>query len=156
MILIFILLFILGFLLLLLVNKQAKSFGVLTQNRIYSDSETKGGKVLFSKSLSLLGKPDYLIKEKGMIYPVEVKTGKTPTSPYLNHTMQLMAYCLLVEENFKIRPTGGYLKYPSKEFKIAYTDEAKSALKVLVSEILHHKQSGEELHCDHPNHKLKY
>jgi CRISPR-associated exonuclease Cas4 len=137
---------------LLFITKEGRKFGILKGNKIYSDTENKPGEVLYSKSLKLFGKPDYLISEKGVIYPVEVKTGRTPNSPYLNHTMQLMAYCLLVEENFGIKPPGGFLKYPNKEFKIAYTKEAKESVKLAVNEILKFKQSGEELICNHREH----
>lgn len=133
---------------------QAKGFGVLNKNRIYSDSDNKPGEILYSKTLSLSGKPDYLIKENNMVFPVEVKTGHTPNEPYLNHTMQLMAYCLLVEENYGTRPPGGYLKYPGREFKIAYTDEARDSIKELVGEMLLLKHSGRELKCNHPQHNI--
>ena len=131
---------------------QNRKFGILKGNRIYSDSDRSEGKVLFSKTLALSGKPDYLIKENNMVFPVEVKSGRTPDEPFQNHEMQLMAYCLLVEENYGVRPLGGYLKYPEKEFKIAYTDEAKDSIKELVGEMLLLKHSGRELKCNHPEH----
>jgi len=131
---------------------QQKGIGILKGSKVYSDSEGKPGEVLFSKTLALSGKPDYLIRENGLIIPVEVKSGRTPEEPYQNHEMQLMAYCLLVEENYGIRPPGGYIKYPHKEFKVAYTDEAKNAIKDLVGEMLLLKHSGKEPKCNHPDH----
>src|SRR5688572_13440327 len=91
-------LFVLGILLLLFISKKRSDFGILNSTKIYSDTDKNPGETLYSKTINLVGKPDYLIKEDGMIIPVEIKTGKTPKTPYLNHTMQLMAYCLLVEE----------------------------------------------------------
>ena len=132
----------------------SKGLGVLGGKQVYSDSEKKPGEVLFSKTLTLCGKPDSLIEENGMIFPVEIKSGRTPDEPYQNHEMQLMAYCLLVEENYGVRPLGGYIKYPHKEFKVAYTDEAKNAVKDLVGEMLLLKHSGKEPKCNHPNHNL--
>lgn len=143
-----------GVLILYFTFRQRVAHGVLRGNKIYSDTQLSPGEVLFSKRLRLAGKPDYLIKEAEHIIPVEVKTGKTPSSPYVNHTMQLMAYCFLVEEAYGIHPPGGYLKYPEREFKIAYTDEARESLKSLVSEILEKKRSGEELSCYHPEHNI--
>lgn len=131
---------------------QTKSLGVLKNRPIYSDSENQPGEILFSKTLSLSGKPDYLIKQDDMIIPVEIKSGRTPNEPYQNHEMQLMAYCLLVEENYGIRPAGGFIKYPEKEFKVAYTDEARNAIKDLVGEMLLLKISNKEPHCNHPEH----
>lgn len=131
---------------------QTKNLGVLNKKYIYSDSEKNPEEILFSKTLSLCGKPDYLIKENNMVFPVEIKSGRTPNEPYQNHEMQLMAYCLLVEENYGIRPIGGYIKYPEKEFKVAYTDEARQAIKELVGEILLLKLSNKEPKCNHPQH----
>ncbi len=67
--------------------------------------------------------------------------------------MQLMAYCFIVEELYSIRPPGGYIRYPNKEFKIAYTDEAKESVKQLVAEMLHHKVANTQFSCNHPEHK---
>lgn len=131
---------------------QNRKFGILSGNKVYTDSDRSPGEVLFSKTLALSGKPDYLIKENNMVFPVEVKSGRTPDTPYESHTMQLMAYCLLVEENYGVRPIGGYIKYPEKEFKVAYTDEAKDSIKELVGEMLLLKHSGRELKCSHPEH----
>ena len=67
--------------------------------------------------------------------------------------MQLMAYCLLVEECYGIRPEGGYIRYPKKEFPIAYTDEARNAVIALVKELTLYKESGKEFTCHHPEHQ---
>lgn len=146
---------IIGIALLIILGKQEKKFGILNAERVYSDTESSPGETLFAKTTNLVGKPDYLIKENGQIIPVEVKTGKTPAEPYQNHVMQLMAYCLLVEENYGAPPPGGYLKYPDKEFKIKYTDQAREAVKDFVEEILTKIESNEEPHCSHPEHNTE-
>jgi CRISPR-associated exonuclease Cas4 len=148
-------LLIIGLILLFNLSKKYKNHGVLNWERVYADTESRPGEVLYSKTLNLVGKPDYLVKKGDMIFPVEIKSGKTPNTPYESHTMQLMAYCLLVEENFGIRPTGGYLKYPEREFRIAYTDQAKQSLYKLVEEISINKKTNQMLSCDHPQHNLK-
>lgn len=132
----------------------SRHLGVLTNKNVYTDSEANPGDLLFGKTLALCGKPDLIIDRDGMLIPVEIKSGRTPQEPYQNHTMQLMAYCLLVEENYGIRPVGGYLKYPHKEFKIAYTDEARNSITELVGEMLLLKHSGRELKCSHPQHNI--
>jgi CRISPR-associated exonuclease Cas4 len=111
---------------------KSRSFGILKNETIYSDTEENPGEILVAKTVPLRGKPDYLIKDGKYIIPVEYKSGKTPSSPYLNHTMQLMAYCLLVEETYGIRPPGGYIRYPQNEFKIAYTSEAETSLRQVI------------------------
>ena len=145
--------FLAGFLLLGFWFWQNRKLGILKNKPIYTDlSEKTPGEILYSKIIPLSGKPDALIKEGNMVYPVEIKTGHTPTTPYLNHTTQLMAYCLLVEENYGVRPVGGYLKYPSKEFKIAYTDEGRQSVIDLVREMLEIKKTNQMQYCKHPEH----
>ncbi len=146
------LLFVSGICLLIYWYLMTGSFGVLKNKYFYPDSSKFNTPVLYSKTLNLSGKPDYLIKKNGIVFPVEVKTGTTPNEPYQNHVIQLIAYCLLVEENFGQRPFGGFLKYPAKEFKIAYTEEAKNNLKEIVGEMLLLKVSGKQPHCDHIAH----
>lgn len=143
-----------GVLLLLYFQKQKQSFGVLGGNRIYQDTQEKPGVLLRAKTIPLAGKPDYLIREKGSIFPVEVKTGKTPNYPYLNHTMQLMAYCFLVEECYGVKVLGGYVRYPSEEFKLAYTEEARQSVIEVVNEIMDAKANNREFTCDHVEHNI--
>ncbi len=145
---------VIGVLLLLAAKFGKKSLGILNSNQVYSDTASSPGKVLKSATLPLVGKPDYLIKENGLVIPVEIKTSQTPSEPHDSHVMQLMAYCYLVEEIYGIRPPGGYIKYPGKEFKIRYTDEAKIHLRNLVAQIIKAKQSGQEFHCNHKTHYI--
>ncbi len=144
--------FLLGIFLLVFTSNQNRSFGILTRKKIYQDTEEKPGKTLYATTLPLRGKPDYLIQQGKAIIPVEVKTGKTPNSPYMNHSMQLMAYCLLVEETFHQRPLGGYLRYPEKEFKLLYTEEAEQSVRNLVWEMIKNKKTNQEYFCRHPEH----
>ncbi|NTU46868.1 Dna2/Cas4 domain-containing protein [Candidatus Roizmanbacteria bacterium] len=153
MILIVILLVLIGGLLLwLYVQVQGRKLGSLFKPSISVDREENPGITLVGKSVPLVGRPDYLIREKGAIIPVEVKTGKTPRTPHTNHTMQLMAYCLLIEEVYGQLPPGGYLRYPEKEFKIAYTEEARKSVLDLISEITECKRKNQEFTCKHPYH----
>lgn len=143
---------VIGILFLFILRSRSKNYGMLAKERVYQDSSTNPGVTLQSTTLPLVGKPDFLIKDKDSVIPVEVKTGRAPQTPYLNHTMQLMAYCLLVEETYNTRPPGGYIRYPDKEFKVAYTPEAEQSVRTLVQEMLLKKESGEELFCKHVEH----
>jgi CRISPR-associated exonuclease Cas4 len=140
--------------LLVVVHLRKRSFGTLSQEHIYSDAGKMPGSVLFSDSFLLKGKPDYIVKKGNEYIPVEVKTGKTPTTPYKNHVMQLIAYCVLVEENYGQRPKIGVIKYPENEFTIEYTDERKIELKNILSEMREIKKSGREPICSHPEHQV--
>ena len=143
----------LGLVLLWLIARQRKKLGVLAEKKpVYQDTEEMPGELLYAKSLQLVGKPDYLIKDGDFYIPVELKTGSSPKEQYLNHNMQLMAYCLLVEEHFGVRPPGGYIKYKDKELKLAYTKDAEAAVRMVVAEILKQKKEDKELHCSHEEH----
>lgn len=142
-----------GIVFLFILSRQKKTFGILAEKRrIYQDTEKIPGENLFAKTIQLVGRPDYLIKSGKYIEPVEKKKTKAPKDQYVNNNMQLMAYCLLVEENFGIRPRGGYLQYDDKEIKFAYTKEAEEAVRLVVQEILAHKKTNKEFHCKHQYH----
>lgn len=128
------------------------SLGTLAGTSIYADTESSPGEVLYSDRLQLKGKPDYIMKDGDHVYPVEVKTGKTPAAPYPGHIMQLMAYCALIEDTYHSVPEYGVIKYPEKEYRIDYTEQQKTALKQMLEELKKVKESGIEPTCTHPYH----
>ncbi|MCS7246641.1 MAG: Dna2/Cas4 domain-containing protein [Anaerolineales bacterium] len=99
---------------------------------------------LFSKRYRLAGRPDYLIRIGKEWIPVEVKTTRNlPQQPYEAHTLQLLAYCLLVEETYKVRPRYGYLHYRSRlprdnvgyTFRIEFNEQSKRKLLELLDQM---------------------
>jgi CRISPR-associated exonuclease Cas4 len=109
---------------------------------LYSDTGRSPGVTLRSTSLPLVGKPDYILKKDSHIIPVEIKRGKTPSSPYHNHIAQLYAYCLLIEENYGSRPPYGIIEYPDKEFILEFPEGVEDRLKEAVTEMLTKKKHG--------------
>jgi CRISPR-associated exonuclease Cas4 len=96
---------------------------------IYSDLRfSDKAKLLVSQKYGLAGKPDVLVKEEEQIIPVEQKSGKTPKRPYPGHVLQVAAYCLLIQENYKVRPTHGLIKYPEQTFRVNFTPELEQNL----------------------------
>ena len=83
---------------------------------------------LFSNRHRLTGRPDYLVRSREGVIPVEVKSGIAPNQPYLAHILQLAAYCLLVEEGEGRTPPHGILKYDDKAFEIDYTPALRDEL----------------------------
>jgi CRISPR-associated exonuclease Cas4 len=75
------------------------------------DGLTKETPVLKSRKYNLAGRPDYLIKENDLRFPVEVKTGRRPKAPFFSHVLQIGAYCLLSEETFGTIPKYGQIRY---------------------------------------------
>lgn len=104
---------------------------------IYTDPKLWGPseKPLFSSALNLAGKPDYLVRQGDTVLPVEVKTGRTPSSPPDSHLYQLAAYCRLVEETYGQRPPYGILHYPRRTLAIDYTPELEASLEAVLEEI---------------------
>jgi CRISPR-associated exonuclease Cas4 len=83
---------------------------------------------LFSNRYRLTGRPDYLVRVREGVIPVEVKSGAAPARPYEAHVLQLAAYCLLVEEG-EARPVPyGIIKYDDKAFEIDYTPALRERL----------------------------
>jgi CRISPR-associated exonuclease Cas4 len=83
---------------------------------------------LFSAQFRLTGRPDYLVKSRQAVIPVEVKSGAAPPQPYATHVLQLAAYCLLVEEQEGRTPSHGIIKYRNRVFEVDYTPALRSRL----------------------------
>lgn len=83
---------------------------------------------LFSNRYRLTGKPDYLVRSRAGIIPVEVKSGAAPAQPYEAHLLQLAAYCLLVEEQEGRSPPYALLKYDDQAFEVDYTPALRREL----------------------------
>src|SRR5207247_7758770 len=94
------------------------------------------------------GKPDYLLEEHGRIIPVEVKPSRRSAQPYPADVLQLLAYCLLVEETWT-RPAYGLLHYATGTFRIDYTDAARALLLERIAEVRAARQAGAEQHRSH-------
>ena len=105
---------------------------------VYADHSKVPEKAFFSKIYLLAGKPDLIAKNNDGTFPVEIKSGHKPNEPYKNHIMQLVSYCLLLENNGN-KPKYGLLQYQNgSPFKIYYTVEIR---KELVSTIMNMRKS---------------
>lgn len=91
----------------------------------YTDTGDERPQVLFSPRHRLSGRPDYLVKEGDYLIPIEVKSTRTPASPYRSHMLQLVAYCLLVEEMHGHRPPYGIIRYADASFHVDNTAELR-------------------------------
>jgi CRISPR-associated exonuclease Cas4 len=130
-------LLVLALIFLFISGRTRKSAGLPGGLVIYEDTSNweKVEKPLYDPVTQLTGRPDYLVRQGKSVIPVEVKSGRTPESPYDSHIFQLAAYCLLVEREFGERPTHGILHYDRRTFSIEYTDELEEALIDLLTEI---------------------
>ena len=90
---------------------------------------------LHDPSTNLVGKPDYLVRDGEGIIPVEVKSGKSGTAPYPSHTLQLAAYCRLVEASYGKRPRYGIVKYADRALAVEYSESLQNRLLALIAEM---------------------
>ena len=60
---------------------------------------------------------------------MEIKHSRRPNQPYFSHVMQLVSYCLLVEEDRGEKPKYGFIQYKGGQaFSVPYTEKMKSFL----------------------------
>ena len=118
---------------------------------IFSDTGAwqRNEQSLFSKQYRVVGKPDYLIENRGELIPVEVKSSPAPSQPRAGHVLQLATYCLLVEETFGNRPRYGIIQYADKQFAIDYTPELERELLRVIDAMREDLRTGDA----HRNHK---
>jgi len=88
-----------------------------------------------SKELGLKGKIDELEFFKDGCVPVELKTGKCPEEGvWLNHKIQVAAYCMLVEKQFNCRVNSGIVYY--LDYGVRRTVVMNSYLRSEVKELI--------------------
>jgi len=129
-------------------QQQRSQLSLPSGDLVYEDNPEYPGQLLYSHTLQVAGKPDVLIQKGNMIIPVELKTGRTPDSPFEGHILQLVAYCHLVEQEYLVRPTHGIIRYPNKEFTIEYSPQMEHKLNHVVSEMRAKRKLG-EIHRHH-------
>lgn len=137
MIILALLLAVLAVVLFFLASSERRKAGIPSGKVIYIDASQMGKveKPLYDPGLRLAGKPDYLVKQGKKVIPVEVKSRRSPPTPYDSHIFQLGAYCLLVEHEYGYRPSHGILHYSNKSFSIEFTREFEQTLKSTIHEI---------------------
>jgi CRISPR-associated exonuclease Cas4 len=91
---------------------------------------------LVSRRHGLIGKPDYLVETPDGLIPVEVKSRPCPAhGPRSADVMQLMAYCVLVEDKFRTPPPHGIIAYADRHELVPYTPQHRETVSKIVSEI---------------------
>jgi CRISPR-associated exonuclease Cas4 len=93
--------------------------------------------MLVSHTYQLVGKPDYILRRSEGLIPVEVKPTRRAKKPYDSDLMQLMAYCVLVEECYGQRPPYGLLRYATHTFRVDYTASTRAEILAIITEIQH-------------------
>ena len=91
---------------------------------------------LVSHALRLTGKPDYLIRTKDGLVPVEVKSRACGArGPYEGEVAQVAAYCLLVEDVFGEPVPRGILQFADRVVQVPFTEERREKVLAVVDEM---------------------
>lgn len=130
---------------------------------VYSDTGAEQAVMepIVSRRFGLVGKPDYLVRVtaqgKTMIVPLEVKSRRRPPTPAEGHVLQLGAYCLIIEDVYRQRPTHGYLRYADATLQIPFTDGLRMQVQQAADAIRsargakdvqrNHQEPGRCIHC---------
>src|SRR5579859_4278782 len=119
-----------------LMTERRRALGLPEGELVYEDADGEG-EPLSSSVYQIVGKPDYIVQlPDGRPVPIELKLGvQDATLPYSNHSVQVAAYCLILEDYFVQAPTHGILRYADHEFTIEYTPALKKKVIRLLSEM---------------------
>lgn len=111
---------------------------------IYADQKKgKGaedfGKLLYSARYALQGKPDYVFRKRfgRAIVPVELKSGSIGADemPHRGDLLQLVAYFLILEDVYQIKPRFGKLIYQDYMFVIRNTRALRRELQEVTKQM---------------------
>ena len=103
---------------------------------------------LISHKYGLTGTPDYIVATPDGPVPVEVKPSRTESEPRESHLLQVLAYCLLLEEQEGKRPPYGLLRYSTETFKVDYNGQTRQHL-ISVIEEMREAATEIEVHRSH-------
>ncbi|GAC1381381.1 MAG: hypothetical protein NVSMB33_08050 [Ktedonobacteraceae bacterium] len=119
-----------------LIAERHRALGLPEGDLVYEDADGQG-ESLSSSAYPLIGKPDYIVLlPDGRPVPIELKLNvHNATLPYSNHTVQVGAYCLLLEEYFEQPATHGILRYADCEFTVDYTPALRKKVIKLLTEM---------------------
>lgn len=119
-----------------LLTERHRALGLPEGELVYEDADGEG-EPLSSSAYPLVGKPDYIVQlPDGRPVPIELKLGvHDATIPYSNHSVQVAAYCLILEDYFVEAPTHGILRYADCEFTIEYTPTLRKKVIKLLTEM---------------------
>lgn len=134
----FTVIFLVAFLAWMRANARIAQSGVPAGQVVFQDADRHRplARPLVSRHYGLIGKPDYLVETRDGLVPVEIKSRPFPTSgPRVGDVTQLMAYCLLVEENFRSQPQYGIIAYADQHQRIQYTPQGRANVLSILKDI---------------------
>jgi CRISPR-associated exonuclease Cas4 len=138
-----------------IVKKEKKALGIPEGFIAYSDLNVPADP-LFSKRSHLVGKPDYIVRHRGHLLPVELKSGGH-TQPLHSHILQLAAYCQILEDISGEFIPEGIVVYNTKPYTISFDPQLRFELALVTKQmrealqdgmvIRNHQEPGRCKHC---------
>lgn len=100
-------------------QRRRRQLGLPNGDVIYQDhrGQPMAARVLYSRVYGVRGKPDCLIRTSEGILPVELKKSARPPAGggvYPNHMIQVLAYIVLVRENYGEEVPYGLVLYANE------------------------------------------
>ncbi|HVQ01663.1 MAG TPA: Dna2/Cas4 domain-containing protein [Candidatus Thermoplasmatota archaeon] len=147
--------FILSFRQLTMVRKEKRNQGIPEGRIVYSDLNAPA-EPLFSHKSRLVGKPDYIVRQKERLLPVEVKSGGQ-SHPQHSHVLQLAAYCQILEDVSGEFIAVGILVYNTVPYTISFDPQLRFELNLVMTQMRdflyhgalerNHQEPGRCAHC---------
>jgi len=98
--------------------------------------------VMVSERLKILGRPDRIVRHGEFLIPEEWKPSARRI--YRGHKLQVIAYCLLVEEEFGVRPPHGVVVLADGvRVEVENTEELRAEVLAVAAKIREHRREIE-------------
>ena len=98
--------------------------------------------VMVSERLKIVGRPDRIVRHGQFLIPEEWKPSARRIYP--GHRLQVGAYCLLIEEEFGVRPPHGVVVLAEgKRVEVENSDELRAEVLSVAEKIREHRRNIE-------------
>lgn len=129
------------------INSKLVFYRLFYADQNEEKDENGFGRILCSDKYNLQGKPDYIYKQilGEKLVPIELKSGKIGNGilPHKGDYLQLCAYFLIIEEEFKIRPKFGRLVYSDCVFQVRNTGKVRKEVVGVINNMWDMLENGE-------------
>ena len=99
--------------------------------------------VMVSERLKIIGRPDRIVRHGQFLIPEEWKPSARRIYP--GHRLQVGAYCLLIEEEFGVRPPHGVVVLAEgKRVEVENSEELKAEVLSVAEKIREHRRNIEQ------------
>lgn len=133
----------LGLLLIIVSTRRRASLGFTSGNTFALDDVT-----LRSERPKLVGRPDRVVRTGKYLIPEEWKSAKRVSH---GHRLQVIAYCLLIEERYGMRPPYGVVVNDGDRVVVRNTEELRLEVMAIAEEIRKRRRLlGEEIEVRQP------